>query len=68
MWMPLPPGVLPVLSLINEKFEKEEFEKLGLNYSNYHIDVMFGDDSITIQAISKNKEIKLLMENGEWRV
>ena len=50
------------------KFEKEEFEKLGLNYSNYHIDVMFGDDSITIQAISKNNEIKLLMENGEWRV
>jgi len=50
------------------KFEKEDFEKLGLNYSNYHIDVMFGDDSITIQAISKNNEIKLIMEKGEWRV
>ena len=29
---------------------------------------MFGDDSITIQAISKNNEIKLIMEKGEWRV
>ena len=52
----------------NIRQEKEDFEKLGLNYSNYHIDVMFGDDSITIQAISKNNEIKLIMEKGEWRV
>ena len=55
---------------INHKIEygRKEFERLGINYSNYHVDVMFGDSRVTITASSNNNEEILLMENGEWRV
>lgn len=55
---------------INHKigYGRKEFERLGINYSNYHVDVMFGDSRVTITASSNNNEEILLMENGEWRV
>ena len=58
------------LRSINHKIEygRKEFERLGINYSNYHVDVMFGDSRVTITASSNNNEEILLMENGEWRV
>ena len=46
---------------INHKIEygRKEFERLGINYSNYHVDVMFGDSRVTITASSNNNDCLL---------
>ena len=50
------------------KFTKEEFEKAHLNYSTSHVDVIFGDPSVTIIAHTKNGEVIPLMQDGKWSI
>lgn len=45
----------------------------GLNYYNfnsseYHQDLVFGNDSITVEAKTRDKRKILLMENGLWKI
>lgn len=38
------------------------------NESLYHQDLIFGDDSITVEAQTRNKQKILLLENGIWKI
>ena len=40
----------------------------NFNASAYHQDLVFGDDSITVEAKTKDKRKILLMENGIWKI
>lgn len=40
----------------------------NFNDSAYHHDVVFGDESITVEAKTKEKRKILLMENGIWKI
>lgn len=53
--------------------EKEKLEEKGARYyryntSNYHTDLVFGDDSISVEAETKCKKKVLLMEKGTWKI
>ena len=45
-----------------------QFEKAHLNYSTSHVDVIFGDPSVTIIAHTKNGEVIPLMQDGKWSI
>lgn len=38
------------------------------NTSDYHEDIVFGNDSIVVEAETKQKQKVLLMEKGEWKI
>lgn len=38
------------------------------NTSNYHTDLVFGNDSISVEAETKDKKKVLLMEKGMWKI
>lgn len=40
----------------------------NFNSSSYHQDLVFGDDSITVEAKTKDKRKILLMEKGIWKI
>lgn len=53
--------------------EKEKLKEKGAKYyryntSEYHTDLVFGDDSISVEAETKGKKKVLLMENGIWKI
>ena len=53
--------------------EKEKLEEKGARYyryntSKYHTDLLFGDDSISVEAETKYKKKVLLMEKGIWKI
>lgn len=53
--------------------EKEKIEEKGARYyryntSEYHTDLVFGDDSISVEAETKGKKKVLLMEKGTWKI
>lgn len=53
--------------------KKEKLEEKGARYykyntSKYHTDLVFGDDSISVEAETKCKKKVLLMENGIWKI
>ena len=47
--------------------EPEELKKLGLNSSKNHVDFFIGTEDLTIEAILKNGEKKIIMENGNFK-
>ena len=53
--------------------EKEKLEEKGARYyryntSRYHTDLVFGDDSISVEAETKDKKKVLIMEKGKWKI
>lgn len=36
--------------------------------SSHHQDLVFGDDSVTVEAETSNSGKKLLLENGRWKI
>ena len=53
--------------------EKEKIEEKGARYykyntSNWHTDLVFGNDSITVEAETRSKKKVLLMEKGIWKI
>ena len=36
--------------------------------SDYHEDIVFGNDSIVVEAETKQKQKVLLIEKGEWKI
>lgn len=53
--------------------EKEKINKNGArhyryNTSEYHTDLVFGNDSISVEAETKGKKRVLLMEKGIWKI
>ncbi len=40
----------------------------NFNSSSFHQDLVFGNDSITVEAKTKDKRKILLMENGTWKI
>ena len=53
--------------------EKEKIKEKGARYyryntSNYHTDLVFGDDSISVEAETKGKKRVLIMEKGNWKI
>lgn len=42
-------------------------EEYNFNESNYHQDIVFGDDSILVEATVNGKK-RVLIENGDWRI
>ncbi len=60
---------------INERIgvEKEKLNEKGARYykyntSKYHTDLVFGDDSVSVEAETKCKKKVLLMEKGIWKI
>ena len=52
---------------------KEKIEEKGARYyhystSEYHTDLVFGDDSIYVEAETKCKKKVLIMEKGKWKI
>ena len=55
------------------EIEKEKIKEKGARYyryntSKYHTDLVFGDDSISVEAETKGKKKVLIMEKGKWRI
>ena len=53
--------------------DKEKIKKKGARYyryntSDYHTDLVFGDDSISVEAETRAKKKILIMERGKWRI
>ena len=53
--------------------DKEKIKEKGAKYyryntSEYHTDLVFGDDSISVEAETKDKKKVLIMENGKWKI
>ena len=53
--------------------DKEKIDKNGARYyhynnSLYHTDLVFGNDSITVEAETKDKKKILLMDQGKWEI
>ena len=53
--------------------EKAKLEEKGARYYRYntaedHLDLVFGNDSISVEAETKCKKKILLMENGIWKI
>lgn len=53
--------------------EKEKLNEKGARYykyntSKYHTDLVFGDDSVSVEAETKCKKKVLLMEKGIWKI
>ena len=53
--------------------DKEKIDKNGARYyhynnSLYHTDLVFGNDSITVEAETKDKKKILLMDQGGWQI
>lgn len=53
--------------------EKKKIEEKGARYyryntSKYHTDLVFGDDSISVEAKTRDKKKVLLMEKGIWKI
>lgn len=53
--------------------EKEKIKEKGARYyryntSEYHTDLVFGDDSISVEAETKGKKKVLIMEKGNWKI
>ena len=53
--------------------EKEKIKEKGARYyryntSSFHTDLVFGDDSISVEAETKGKRKVLIMENGKWKI
>ena len=40
----------------------------GFYNSSHHQDLVFGDDSVTVEAETSNSGKKLLLENGRWKI
>lgn len=51
-----------------EKLEEKGFRYYRYNTSKYHTDLVFGDDSISVEADTKCKKKVLLMEKGIWKI
>lgn len=52
---------------------KEKLKKRGKSYykystSKYHVDLVFGNESVCVEAETRNKKKVLLMENGNWKI
>ena len=53
--------------------DKGKIKKKGARYyryntSDYHTDLVFGDDSISVEAETRAKKKVLIMERGKWRI
>ncbi len=46
---------------------REELKELGLNQSKNHVDFFIGTEDLLIEAILKNGEKKIIMENGNFK-
>lgn len=56
----------PTLYSDYEKFSLNELDKIGINYSQSHVDFMVGDDTLNIIGKTKDgKEIQIF-KNGTW--
>ena len=51
-----------------ELLENKGFSYYKFNQSNWHQDLVFGNESTFIEATTKNKRRILLMEHGKWRI
>ncbi len=47
---------------------REEMRKNNFNISDYQQDLIFGDDSIVVEAETKDKKKVLLMEHGKFKI
>ena len=47
--------------------DTEDLKKLGLNTSKKHVDFFIGTDDLQIEAVLKNGEKKIIMENGNFK-
>ena len=47
--------------------DTEDLKKLGLNTSKSHVDFFIGTDDLQIEAVLKNGEKKIIMENGNFK-
>ena len=47
--------------------DTEDLKKLGLNTSKNHVDFFIGTDDLQIEAVLKNGEKKIIMENGNFK-
>ena len=45
---------------------KEELEKIGCNFSNTHVDFMFGSKDMEVIGVTKDKKVVKIFENGNF--
>ena len=56
------------INLSDDLISKKGLRYYRFNKSNYHQDLVFGDDSLTVEAETKNRKKILLLENGNWKI
>ena len=56
------------INLPEKIFDKNRLRYFAFNKSDYHQDLVIGDNSITVEAEKKKKKKILLLENGNWKL
>jgi aminopeptidase len=51
-----------------EKYQIEEFEKLGVNNSMIHVDFMIGSPDMSIVGVTKDDKRVQIFKNGNWAI
>jgi aminopeptidase len=51
-----------------EKYQIEEFEKLGVNNSMIHVDFMIGSPDMSIVGVTKDGKRIQIFKNGNWAI
>jgi len=55
------------IKMSEEKLKEKGYKNYNFNDSNYHQDLIFGDQSIIVEAKTRNKKM-LILENGKWQI
>ena len=56
------------IAIPKEKLQKKGKKFYRYNTSDDHYDLIFGNDSIVVEAETKSKQKVLLMEKGKWKI
>ncbi len=51
-----------------ETLNEKGFKYYKFNYSDYHQDLVFGDESIFVEAKTRSRKRIILMEDGKWKI
>ena len=61
-------SLMQSIDLSKEKIEEHGLRYYRFNTSNFHIDLVFGDDSICVEAKTRSRKNIVIMENGKWKI
>lgn len=66
--MALGNSIRECINIPSELLNKNGFKYYRFNKSDYHQDLVFGNASLCVEAITRNRNKVLLLEKGKWQV